>query len=550
MAYQYTTSFEGGSAKEPDYVYYNCDIINNRTSDLNQSGLALPDPPIRFNETRDAPLVKDASKYHFSIIRFTMNGANRDLPMFIPNIQTGQPDPDLTTYKVAIAYQQTWNMADGTTQTYTILPKPSVIRYESEYTNPLVAPIPVSPLSQQDLTSRYYWVTTYNQALTWFNAGLVGCHNAGTNSALTPADPDEGTYQQFQNEWATRNGSLAQFPYPTFTDFQNDVNTPQITFSSSTKRFSIWGDSDGFGQRIVGFTPVTNQADYDNALPYQAGSYVYYLGTYYQALVNVPALGPLPNTGAPNWSASVATPPNFTVPATPQTSPQFRLFFNTNMYGLFANFPVEYYNRTDITGFNIPSPTPAIPPAPAGYTFEMLFINKFYQNLVDYRLAPYSGAAPLGLVPVANQSVYYQMEQDYQSIDSLWSPISSIVFTTSLIPVKTESTGQPLVLGESNIGTSTATTQNAFQPIITDIALDQQLDGADDYRQFIYYAPSAEYRLSDFTASKQDIRNIDIQVFYKNRLDNNLYPINMFNLSSVSIKMMFRHKRVAGYRTD
>jgi hypothetical protein len=33
-------------------------------------------------------------------------------------------------------------------------------------------------------------------------------------------------------------------------------------------------------------------------------------------------------------------------------------------------------------------------------------------------------------------------------------------------------------------------------------------------------------------------------VFWKCRLDNTLYPVTMFNLSSVSIKMLFRHKSV------
>lgn len=546
MSYGFTTSVSNiGEDGLPDYIYYNFDIINNRTSDLNQAGLAAPDPPIRFNETRDAPLVKDSSKYHFSIIRFTMNGANRDLPLFIPNIQTGQIDPDLTTYKVAIAYQQSWNLADGSTYSPTVIPLPSTVVYSTEWTNEVLAPKPQAPFNQQDLTSRYYWVTTYNQALTWFNSALVGAHNTGVSSAATPANPSEGTYKQFQDKWAADNGSLAEFPYPTFTDFQNDVNTPQITFNNN-KKFSIWGDSDGFGQRIVPFTAVTNQRAWNGTSTYPANAYVYNGGFWWQNTSGAPITGGTsPSGGGVGWtSLGAGVPPNFAAPATPATSPQLRLFFNTNMYGLFANFPVEYYNRTDLTGFNLPSPTTAFT-APAGYTFEVLFINKFFQNLVDYRLAPYAGTPPLGLVPVTNQAVYYVMEQDYQSIDSIWSPISSIVFTTTLLPVKTEATGQPLVLGESNIGNSTATTQNAFQPIITDIALDQQLDGADDYRQFIYYAPSAEYRMSDFTASKQDIRNIDIQVFWKNRLDSQLIPINMFNLSSVSLKMMFRHKRVS-----
>jgi hypothetical protein len=93
------------------------------------------------------------------------------------------------------------------------------------------------------------------------------------------------------------------------------------------------------------------------------------------------------------------------------------------------------------------------------------------------------------------------------------------------------------------LGDSAPTSKSAFTPIITDIALDTAQSGADDYRQFIYYAPAAEYRMSDLSSSPQEIRNIDIQVFWKNRLDNELYPVNMYNLSSVSIKMLFRHKR-------
>jgi hypothetical protein len=101
----------------------------------------------------------------------------------------------------------------------------------------------------------------------------------------------------------------------------------------------------------------------------------------------------------------------------------------------------------------------------------------------------------------------------------------------------------PNVLGTGNLGNSQPTSQSAFQPIITDISLDTGgQGGAALYRKFIYYAPLAEYRLSDFSSSKQDIRNIDIQVYWKNRLDSQLYPINMFNLASVSVKLMFRRK--------
>ena len=106
------------------------------------------------------------------------------------------------------------------------------------------------------------------------------------------------------------------------------------------------------------------------------------------------------------------------------------------------------------------------------------------------------------------------VEQEYRSTDTLWSPIASIVFTTSLIPVFPEQTGVPLILENGNI-TQGLAAQSAFSPIITDISL--PLSGASDYRQFIEYAPTAEYRLASMTDSKQDLRSIDLQVYWKNR---------------------------------
>lgn len=482
MAYRSSIQMVGGTADEPDYIYYNADIVNNKTDDITFAGLATPDPQIRFNETRDTALVKDASHYHFSIIRFTMNGANRDLPLFIPNIQTGQPNVNQTTYSVAISYQQSWNTNLGVIA-FNLTPTPTFVQYQPETQNPILAPLPSPPTVKQDLSSRYYWVYTYQHWLDLVNYTITQAH--------------QSLYTAFQAAWAAYPGLTDPFPYATFAAFQAVVQTPQILFDGEgDPTFTIIADTDGYGQRVEPFIPI----------PYVAGT-----------------------AGA-------------------ATKPTERLFFNTNMYGLFANFNNTYWNRTDIPTATLAGVVyPGFPaPVPEGYTNEILFSNKFYQNILDYRVSPYAGVPPLGYVPIAQQKVYWKNTQDYKSADSLWSPISSIVFTSTLLPVKSEQTGQPVELGLSNLGESYPTTKSAFQPIITDIALDLATGSADDYRQFIFYAPSAEYRLADFGTSKQEIRNIDIQVFWKNRLDNELYPVSMFNLSSVSLKFMFRHKRVSG----
>jgi hypothetical protein len=150
---------------------------------------------------------------------------------------------------------------------------------------------------------------------------------------------------------------------------------------------------------------------------------------------------------------------------------------------------------------------------------------------------------PIVSAAITGQRAFILMTQDYLSNSTLWSPIESIVFTSALLPIQNESQAPPNALGAKNTGNSAATSQSAFAPIITDVALDLSSDPS-GYRKMIYYAPSAEYRMSDFQNSKSDIRSIDIQVFWRNRLDNNLYPLSMFNLSSVSIKLMFRKKAI------
>jgi len=598
----------GDNAEAPDYVYYNADIVNNTTGNT-FNGVAIADPQIRFNETRDTAIIKNISDYYFSIIRFTMDGANKDLPLFIPVIQegTGQTNVNLSVYAMAVGFQQTFTDNAATQYVLAGLPPPRFIQYVPETQNAVAAPTPrtmannqfqgvydinvgyqlgqivttgginvaygsylsgpfyqpITPLAwngranypagtavqyngqfyynsvavpppapsapqnatpdlggswvagtpingtlfyqpiaqspywivagenkgqSQDLTSRYYWVYTFQHWVDLWNLTMLDPAQLGAVAGANSTCAYQDTYNALAAAFAATAGLAGyDFPYATFGDFVDAVYPPVMIFDPATFKFSIQADSNGFGERLTTFTPVAPAS---------------------------------PVVGQP-------------------TAPTARLFFNANMFGLYGNYDNTYWNDLGVT---TPSPYPTFF-VPDGYVNEILFTNKFYRNVVDYRLPPYAGTPPLGYVPTALQRVYWLAEQDYPSVDSLWSPVSSIVFTSTLLPVRSEATGAPVILGTGNLGFSSATVQSAFQPIVTDISLDtSQTGGTAAYRQFIYYAPSAEYRLSDFSSSKQDIRNIDIQVFWKNRLDNQLYPINMFNLSSVSIKVMFKHK--------
>lgn len=420
--------------QDPDLIYYNCTILNNRQTSLQDA----PNPQIRFQETRSIPILKDASKYNFSIIRFTMNGPNKDLPMFIPQIRTGAENPtndiNLTIYSVSMMLTISYTVGG---QTYTTdLQTTQPLIYVPETQNTLLAPLPSAtgiPTGQQDINTRYYWVYTYSHWLEIVNAALAAC--------ITNSDPLYPGLQELLNVWWAANASGTA---PTLT-----TSPCYMTYNPTTNLFSLYADRYSFG----GDARLSIGGDADEAA---------------------------------------------------------RLFFNNNMFGMFANFNNTYYNY------------------PNELTNEILVYPILYQNIV-------SVASP----PAPASHSYWVMVQDYESTSTLWSPVDSIVFTSSLLPLVFEQTGDPVQFGQSIIGQQ-GNTQSAFAPIVTDVALVNQ--NASDYRTYIQYAPTAEYRLASFQRSKQSINNIDIQVFWKNRLDNQLYPVNMFNGSSVSIKCMFRRR--------
>jgi hypothetical protein len=202
--------------------------------------------------------------------------------------------------------------------------------------------------------------------------------------------------------------------------------------------------------------------------------------------------------------------------------------------------------------------------APLGYVNEIIFDNKFYTNVLDYRIPPANGVSPLGYVPIGQQKPYWVSEQEYPSSSDLWSPIETIVLTSALLCVSTELTSPPVIptpciVGPVNgfgiptvpptfgqlptpVSLSSTTVKNGFDPIIADLAIDVSELGAGQWKQSFVYEPKAEFRLSDFNTKMTPINQIDISFFWKCRLNGVLYPLQMFNLSSMSIKCMFKKR--------
>ena len=135
---------------------------------------------------------------------------------------------------------------------------------------------------------------------------------------------------------------------------------------------------------------------------------------------------------------------------------------------------------------------------------------------------------------------YYVMTQDFPSTDTMWSPVQSILFTSSLLPIIPEQLGTPIIFSNNN-NTNPITSQANFQQTITDIAL--PMYRSSDYKGFVEFAPNP-YRLISLSPSKQEIRQLDVSVFWKDR-SGVLTPMTLANGATVSLKIMFR-KRTLG----
>jgi len=115
-----------GDDSDPDIIYYSGLIINDSLPTA-----LTQDPPIRFIEARTTPLVRDASKYQFSIVRFQMNGAGKTLPIWCPVIEIGPvrnptQDVNLTIYRITMDITVNYQIA-GVFRTTTLTSTKPVI---------------------------------------------------------------------------------------------------------------------------------------------------------------------------------------------------------------------------------------------------------------------------------------------------------------------------------------------------------------------------------------------------------------------------------------
>ena len=125
----------------------------------------------------------------------------------------------------------------------------------------------------------------------------------------------------------------------------------------------------------------------------------------------------------------------------------------------------------------------------------------------------------------------YMVYSEY-STTQLWSPISSIVFVSSNIPVTATNTSNPILSRNGTIVDNSGLPNT--RKIVTDLV------ASDSFKPNLVYTPSAEYRYLDMVGGSP-MKDIDIQVYYQDK-QGLLYPLKLSSGSSASVKILFTRK--------
>jgi hypothetical protein len=132
---------------------------------------------------------------------------------------------------------------------------------------------------------------------------------------------------------------------------------------------------------------------------------------------------------------------------------------------------------------------------------------------------------------------YCQMYQEISSV-SMWNPIASLVFCSSMLPICPSQTSTPTIVSNQSDNLSSTGDNANLTSILSDFEI--AISAENQYRPYILYAPTSEYRLVDMF-SGTNLNRINISVFWKTHFGD-LVPFKIPPGCAAHIKLMFRRK--------
>ena len=199
------------------------------------------------------------------------------------------------------------------------------------------------------------------------------------------------------------------------------------------------------------------------------------------------------------------------ITGTPGRSRKFEIYFNTRLYQLFSTLNATYVGASydGVTG-------------------------------LDYRLDIFGDISNTIKTPLndhLDKPIYNIALSQETSTIAVWSPVESIVFTSSSLPIHPALSSAPKVISTGQFSITGSGVPNLAN-VLTDFQI--AVSPTNQYRPEISYAPQGEYRLIDMY-SNRNLSRVDLQVYWRDK-QGFLHPILLYPGCSASVKLLFRHK--------
>jgi hypothetical protein len=185
-----------------------------------------------------------------------------------------------------------------------------------------------------------------------------------------------------------------------------------------------------------------------------------------------------------------------------------KVFFNTALAQLFSSFPVRITSASSYLGLNTQ------------------IITDSYNNSNIIQYPPYN--------PTYDA---IQVFQEFSTI-SLWSPVTSIVFTSNTLPIVSNQVSTPIIYNNGNQLGSNGNNALISQ-VITDFISNEGI-----YKPNLVYEPTAQYRYIELL-SNRPLNTFDLQVYWKDR-QGVLIPFYLSSGCTATIKVLFTKKSSLG----
>lgn len=522
-----------------DYIYYNANMVNNNTS---TGGLQL-DPSVVFEDDRTTPLIRDISKFELMVQSIAINGALKNVPVIIPQIFIDPATQTITDINRSV-YQVSFTWSDGIT-TYTNSQYIYWIPQNRE------SPPPEAGSRSQLISGDYYYCYSYRHFCNLINNALtlaynnvktaVGANWGGTLVPFFSFNRDTKTFSIYEDSKTSivPYGQFLPSPYSQYQAVLSSGVTSSSLITAALGAKTFVSNLNVSKTQGLTATTIVNGIALDSGDKFQA-TITSFIGT--TLVLNLTSVTPGP-AGAvkpsSNWSIVTATP---AATGSYQPSEFSSVGFNTNFSGLIASLDQVYYAENNVVmGYNAGAavyyPQYVIRAYP---TNEQPFLGWYSGTNFDTTGSPAvnSGVLPnpfTSLIGITTSAqTYICMTEENSSVQTLWSPVRSLVLSSTSIPTINEYSSSPVIIGNQNLGYNQSAGGN-FDFTLIEIQVDtNSLD-------YFNYVPQTEHYTA-MTISHEPLSKIQLSLWWRNRLNNQLYPVQLYNLGSVSVRLRFKMK--------